>query len=325
MGKKQSRKNRQFKNLSETPPFAEGYNYFDLFRIFMNRPKDLQPHDPVPSIKTDLKKFHSKEPAIVWFGHSSYLIHHDGLNFLIDPVLSGHASPFSFMAKAFPGSDVFKAHDMPEIHFLILTHNHYDHLDYKALKKLAPAAGQIVLPLRVTDDLKGISFSQKDVKELGWWDSAQLADGISITSTPARHFSGRGLRRNRSLWTSYVLQLPGYRIFIGGDSGYDAHFREIGTKFGPFDIAILECGQYNDMWPYIHSTPEEAVIAAKALDAQAVLPVHWGKFALSNHGWKEPIQRFVEAADKENMEYATPRIGEPVVIGTPYPKHQWWE
>ena len=180
------------------------------------------------------------------------------------------------------------------------------------------------MPLGVSKDVRGLNIKQEQITELNWWQSIELNPGVTLTATPARHFSGRGMKRNRSLWASYVLQINGYKIFIGGDSGYDNHFKEIGIKHGPFDIAILECGQYNVMWPYIHSMPEELILESIDLKAKVIMPVHWGKFALSTHEWNEPITRFVIAADKANIAYTTPLIGEPVLLDEYYPVNKWW-
>jgi L-ascorbate metabolism protein UlaG (beta-lactamase superfamily) len=312
-----------FENLSHTPAFGDGFTMYDVLKASLQRSKEKEPLQRLPSVKTDLKNYYSKEASVIWFGHSSYLVHADGKNILVDPVLSGAASPVSCFIKAFNGSDIYKTADMPAIDYLVLTHNHYDHLDYKTLKALAPSVSRWVIPAGVRNDLNGISIAADAFNEMSWWDTVTLEKDITITSTPARHFSGRGLKRNGSLWNSYVLDISGHRIFMGGDSGYDSHFREIGEKFGPFDLALLECGQYDKMWPYIHSMPEEVVTEARELKAKMVMPVHWGKFALANHDWHEPIQRFVAAAT-EDICYATPMIGEPVVIGKNCPQSAWW-
>ncbi|MDF3076686.1 MAG: outer membrane protein RomA [Sphingobacteriaceae bacterium] len=314
-----------FNNLSPTPQFGEGYGMFDAIKTIFNRPKTLKPGAEIPSVKTDLKSYYSKSPSVIWFGHSSYLIHADGINILVDPVLSGHAAPFSFQFKAFNGADVYKVADMPNIDCLILTHNHYDHLDRGALKLLTEKTKAFVMPSQVSKSLKGLNIPKEKITELNWWESAELSPEIKITATPARHFSGRGLKRNGSLWSSYVLEIKGYKLFLGGDSGYDTHFKEIGDKFGPFDLALLECGQYNVLWPYIHSMPEELITEAQELKAKVVMPVHWGKFALSNHPWNEPAERFVTAAEEAGIAYTTPRIGEPVVLDENYPTERWWQ
>lgn len=214
---------------------------------------------------------------------------------------------------------------MPPIDVLVLTHNHYDHLDIPAVKALLPTVKHLIMPLGVSDSLKHLTIPKDRITELGWWESKSYADDLKLTATPSRHFSGRGLRRNSSLWASFVLDIKGYRLFIGSDSGFDFHFKEIGRRFGPFDMAILECGQYNTAWPYIHSEPEELIKEAEDLKAKAILPVHWAKFALALHDWDEPIRRFVKAADSAGVTYATPMIGQPVIINEQYPKQRWWE
>lgn len=148
---------------------------------------------------------------------------------------------------------------------------------------------------------------------------------IKLTATPARHFSGRGIKRGQSLWSSFILRTPTHNLFLGGDSGYDDHFKEIGNKYGPFDLAILEAGQYNTMWPFIHMMPEETVQAAVDLKAKAILPVHWGKFRLAMHPWNEPIKRVLNKATELNMRVLTPRIGEPVIIDSNFKNTQWWK
>jgi L-ascorbate metabolism protein UlaG (beta-lactamase superfamily) len=314
-----------YQNFSETPQLAEGTSMLGVMKDFFTRPKTIAPSSPLPSIKTNLKALNSTTPTIIWFGHSSYLIHCQGINILVDPVLSGHASPFSWYLKAFKGSDIYKPQDMPDIDLMILTHNHYDHLDKPAVKALAPRTRAFIMPTGVSRDLEGMGISAEQITELSWWESKEVSPDIELTATPSRHFSGRGLKRNASLWASFVLSIKGYKIFIGSDSGYDSHFKEIGTRFGPFDIAILECGQYNKAWPYIHSEPEELIREGAELQAKVILPVHWAKFALALHEWDEPIRRFVNAADKADANYTTPMIGQPVVIDKHYPKEKWWE
>jgi L-ascorbate metabolism protein UlaG (beta-lactamase superfamily) len=314
-----------FSNLSPTPQFAKGVNMLHVMRAMLTKPASVNPKDLIPSVKTDLKNYFSAEPVIFWFGHSSFLIHADGFNILVDPVLSGHASPFRFQLRAFKGADEYKSFHMPDPDLMLLTHNHYDHFDFKTQRTLAPRTKKYIMPLRVSDHLKSFHIAKEKITELNWWESADVNEVIKITATPARHFSGRGLLRNRSLWCSYVLEIKGRKIFIGGDSGYDTHFADIGKKYGPFDLALLECGQYNAMWPYIHSMPEELMKEGEELRARVTMPVHWGKFALSTHPWKEPVERFVAAAEKHGTKYIIPRVGEPVLIGAEHPVTKWWK
>jgi L-ascorbate metabolism protein UlaG (beta-lactamase superfamily) len=207
---------------------------------------------------------------------------------------------------------------------MIITHNHYDHLDIEAIKALDPKTKSYYVPLGVSNYLTENGIDALKITEMDWWEGVQINESIRLTATPARHFSGRGLKRNRSLWASFVLRLNNYQIFIGSDSGYDTHFKQIGDKFGPFDIALLECGQYNTAWPYIHSMPEELIPEGADLKAKVLMPVHWAKFALAFHEWDEPINRFVAAADKANVQYTTPMIGEAVILDESYPKTKWW-
>jgi L-ascorbate metabolism protein UlaG (beta-lactamase superfamily) len=271
-----------------------------------------------------LNQIHSDKPVIVWFGHSSYFIRAEHKNFLIDPVFSGHASPLSWMVKAFPGSNEYKAADMPRIDYLVLTHDHYDHLDYKTIRQLREKVNAVYCSLGMAAHLAHWGMDPHLITELDWWESDEPEENIQLTAAPGRHFSGRGLKRGQSLWSSFILKTPQHNLYLGGDSGYDSHFKEIGNKYGPFDLAILEAGQYNTMWPYIHMMPEETVQAAIDLRAKALLPVHWGKFKLSMHPWNEPIQRVLDKAKEFNMPVFTPRIGEPVIMGNDFENTDWW-
>ncbi|WP_142686487.1 MBL fold metallo-hydrolase [Chitinophaga polysaccharea] len=320
----QNFRNGAFQNLSLTPMKPENVTYFTMLRKMLRRPANTRPPGPMPTVHTDLRALYSEKPVVIWFGHSSYLIHVKGFNILVDPVFSGSASPMSFMVKAFPGADVYTPADMPEIDLMIITHNHYDHLDKKTLAALKPRTRQIYTGLGVGRDLQHCLATGNNITEMDWWETREIAKEIVLTATPARHFSGRGLKRGGSLWSSFVLEIFGYKIFIGGDSGYDTHFKAIGDKFGPFDLVILECGQYNDYWPFIHMKPEETVQAAIDLQAKALLPVHWGKFVLAMHAWNDSPERATAAGEQRGLLVTTPRIGEPVTVGAHYPQEHWW-
>ncbi len=314
-----------FQNLSPTPMKPEGVSYWKMMREFFKKHPDTSPAGKIPFIKTDLKNLVSDEPVIVWFGHSSYLLKIDGKIFLVDPVLSGNAAPLSFMVKAFPGADEYKAADMPAIDYLILSHDHYDHLDFKTIRKLRNSVGHIYCSIGVGSHLKHWGVDEHKITDLDWWDSVQLNDHMKLTAAPARHFSGRGVKRGQALWSSFILKTKDLNLYLGGDSGYDFHFKEIGNKYGPFDLAILESGQYNKMWPLIHMMPEETVQAAVDLHAKILMPVHWGKFRLGMHPWNEPVQRVVSKAKELDLQVVTPLIGEPFYLKQKISTSNWWD
>jgi L-ascorbate metabolism protein UlaG (beta-lactamase superfamily) len=208
---------------------------------------------------------------------------------------------------------------------LILTHDHYDHLDYDTLPLLLPKIRSVYTAIGVGAHLEYWGFPKEMITEFDWWDSKEISEGVRLTAAPARHFSGRTFKRSQALWCSFILKIANYNFYIGADSGYDTHFTDIGKRFGPFDIAFLETGQYNEDWPLIHMMPEEAVQAAVDLRARWMLPVHWGKFALAFHPWSEPAERVRKKAAALGVSVTTPRIGEPVVLNESYPNAEWWK
>jgi L-ascorbate metabolism protein UlaG (beta-lactamase superfamily) len=314
-----------FKNLSETPMLVEGGSYFTIMREFFKDKPGRYPQSAIPVVKTDLHPLDAEQPTLIWFGHSSYLILIQGKRILVDPVFSDRPSPVQYLGtKSFPGTRAYSPDDFPEIDLVLLTHDHYDHLDYTSISTLRSKVKKFYAPLGVGEHLEYWGIAAASITEFDWWESAEAFDSMQITATPARHFSGRGFTRNKSLWTSYVLKTKAHSIFIGGDSGYDATFKAIGEKHGPFDLAILECGQYDRQWPYIHMMPEETVQASVDLKASVLMPVHWGKFVLSNHAWKDPIERARKHAAALNVRTTTPRIGEPVLLGESLPDSAWW-
>jgi L-ascorbate metabolism protein UlaG (beta-lactamase superfamily) len=314
-----------FQNISLTPAMAPGASIPKMMLSFLNKPKDVIPQNAVPFIKSDLNKILPTGLVITWFGHSSYLLQVEGKNILVDPVFSGHASPFSFMIPSFKGTNEYSVADMPAIDILLITHDHYDHLDFKTICQLKNKVKKICCSLGVGAHLNAWGFSNDIITEFDWWDTKFITENIQLTATPARHFSGRGIQRGKTLWSSFILSTPIHKIYIGGDSGYDTHFKTIGEKYGPFDLALLECGQYNTNWPYIHMMPEETVQAAIDLQSKVLMPVHWGKFALALHPWDEPINRLCAKAAAMDIKMTTPMIGEQVILNTHYPASEWWK
>lgn len=292
--------------------------------MFKRRP-ERKPGGIIPSIKTDLLNLTSGEDILIWFGHSSYFIRVDGKTILVDPVFSGNASPVRGTNKAFKGTDLYTVEDLPEIDYLFITHDHYDHADYETLIKLKPKTRKVICGLGVGGHFEHWGYEANKIIESDWNEQVDLVDGFTIFTTPARHFSGRGFIRNKSLWLSYVLQTPSMKIYIGGDSGYDTHFAEIGQKHGPIDLAILDNGQYDKKWKYIHLLPEEVIQAALDLNARKMFPVHSSKFAMANHPWDEPLSKVSELSKGMDIMLVTPIIGEKVLLKDDNQRFtQWW-
>ncbi len=314
-----------FQNQSLTPSLTGGASYFTvLANFFFGKYERKAPDYALPSVIRNLKLKPSGQPELTWFGHSSYLLQINGFNILVDPVFSGRTSPVSYIGtKAFNGADVYKAEDMPPIDVMVITHDHYDHLDYETIMKLKDKTGVFVTSLGVGAHLEYWGVQADKIKELDWWESTAIRE-LKFTAAPARHFSGRGVVRNKTLWSSFILQTGNFAIYLGGDSGYDKHFAEIGRQYGPFDLAILENGQYNVFWANIHMMPEETAQAALDLKAKILLPVHWGKFALATHAWDEPIQRVLKKSAALHVKIITPEIGEQVVLDSILPDSHWW-
>lgn len=313
-----------FQNMHLTPTLAEGGSYWIVMKeLFFDKDKRNKPKEKLPSQKTDLLSLDPDENILVWFGHSSYFMQVDGKKILVDPVLSGNASPLRFTAKSYAGTDVYTPEDFPEIDYLFISHDHWDHLDYQTVTRLR--VKKIITGLGTGAHFERWGFESACIIEKDWNEEARLDEGFYLHTFPARHFSGRGFSRNQAIWVSFVLITPTKKLFLGGDSGYDTHFTDIGKAYGPFDIAILECGQYNPHWKYIHMMPEETAQAAVELQAKTLLPVHWAKFSLGLHAWDEPVIRVTRACAERSMPVIHPMIGESVNLNSPAASVRWWE
>jgi L-ascorbate metabolism protein UlaG (beta-lactamase superfamily) len=317
----------KFQNLNHTPALAEGVTYTRVMKEFLTtKTKHRTPPGTLPSQKTDLHQLDPSQNIMVWFGHSSYFLQVDGKKILVDPVFSGNASPLPRTMKSFPGSDIYTPDDIPEIDYLFITHDHWDHLDHQTMIRLKKKVRLIFTGLGVKDHLLHWGFKNSIIHENDWNELIEPDPGFKIITTPARHFSGRKFSRNTSLWLSFVLITPTMKLYLGGDSGYDEHFAEIGKKHGPFDLAILECGQYNKNWKYIHMMPEEVVQAATDLNASHAVIVHWAKFPLAQHEWNEPPARATAEAERKGVSLLTPMIGQTVHLQEPNKNiKKWWQ
>lgn len=315
----------QFQNLNPTPQLAEDTSMPKvLFKFFFSKKENITPKKKFIFTKSDLKNLDPEENIYVWMGHSSYFMQIEGKKILVDPVFSGNASPLSFTTKAYSGADIYSVEDIPELDYLVITHDHWDHLDYKTVKALRPKVNKLITGLGTAEHLEYWGYHSSNTIELDWFESSDLENGFRINAEPARHFSGRGFKRNQAIWASFVLETPNYKIYLGGDSGYDDHFKKIGNKYGKIDLAILELGQYNHDWKYIHMLPGEQLQAMLDLNAEILIPVHNSKFSLAMHAWHEPLEKIHEL-NQDNRKIITPKIGTKVYWQEESEFSEWWK
>lgn len=258
-----------------------------------------------------------------WLGHSSLFINIDGYRILTDPVFERKvtlAGPARFNREL-----VLNVHDLPSVDAVIISHDHYDHLNKFSVQQLIERTSVFLVPLRVGKRLEKWGVPPEKIVELNWWEETHPHKGLTIAATPARHFSGRGLfDRNRTLWASWVIRTENHNIFFSGDSGYFSGFKEIGEKYGPFDVTYLECGAYNEAWSNVHMFPEQTAQAFVDLKGKVLQPVHWAAFNLSLHPWYEPIERLTAEAWSRNIHVSTPMIGKVVNYEKTTGAELWW-
>lgn len=306
-------KDGQFQNQEFTPSLSEGHSMPGvLWEFLFNRTPGKKPVNPLPSVKVNPDTLQEQEDWLIWFGHSGYFLQVENLRMLVDPVFSGNAAPLPGLNRAFPGTDRYQTSDFRQLDYLLITHDHYDHLDYQTIFGLHQKTRTIICGAGVGAHLEFWGVPKSKIREVVWGDSVELSSGCQLRVEPARHFSGRGFSRNNTLWVSYLLQTPKRSIYIGGDSGYGSHFSEICFKYGPVDLAILDNGQYNEAWREIHMHPEDVLQASRDLKVTTLFPVHSGKFVMANHPWQEPLNRIAALVEGTNIRLMTPLIGEAV-------------
>ena len=316
-----------FHNITPIPQNdSKGGLFVGVVKYLFTRKDNPVPPVAVPSVKTDLMRLDPAADTVIWLGHSSYFMQLGGKRILIDPVFSDNAAPVPLANKAFPGTSLYTADDMPIIDHVLISHDHWDHLDYPTIIALRPKIRNVVCPLGVGAHLERWGLAPDLVREADWYTEISLEDGLSVHVLPARHFSGRFLTGNKTLWAGFALITPARKIFFSGDSGYGPHFADIGERFGGFDLAILDSGQYDVNWRYVHMMPEDAARAALDLRARALLPAHTGKFSIAYHTWDDPFIRIAAASHGSAYRLLTPMIGEPVNLADERQQFTaWWE
>ncbi|MCQ6561852.1 MBL fold metallo-hydrolase [Paenibacillus mendelii] len=299
-----------------------------MLRDFMRGNPNRQPASPIPT-----KPFYCDDipdperTQVTWFGHSAFLLEIEGKRLLFDPMLADTPSPFPlFGGKRYSRSLPIERDKFPFIDAVVMSHDHYDHLDYHSIRALKDRVGRFFVPLGVRNRLVKWGVDPAKVTEHNWWSEIEF-NGLTLACTPARHFSGRGIfGRNTTLWCSWVIAGKQAKVYYSGDSGYGPHFQEIGDQYGPFDLTLMECGQYDERWSGVHMMPEQTVQAHLDVKGSLLIPVHWGAFTLAFHEWTDPVERATKAAKARQVRIATPVIGETVVVGScDYPTADWWK
>ncbi|WP_044338222.1 MBL fold metallo-hydrolase [Rossellomorea aquimaris] len=316
-----------FNNSIPTSMDTSFFTSLTMIRDLMKRNSNRKPDRDIPMVRFPSFDHPHSITKISWFGHSASMVEIGGKRLLLDPMFGRAPSPFPWIGgKRYSTELPFEIDKLPSIDAVIFSHDHYDHLDYGTIRKLRGKVKQFFVPIGVGSHLERWGVHSGHIKELDWWDEVEW-DGLTLACTPARHFSGRSLHdRNATLWCSWCIIGNSSRIFFSGDSGYGPHFKEIGLIYGPFDLCLMECGQYDPRWAPIHMSPEETVQAHMDVKGKRLLPIHWGAFTLSFHEWTDPIKRVTECGAEQGVHVVTPRIGETFPVeGDYYPSSKWWE
>ncbi len=318
----------KFVNQIPTPMEMSAKTLFSALKDFIKGNPNRKPASPIPVESLHNESLEGKQQIIAtWFGHSTVLLELEGKRILLDPMFSQAPSPVPlFGTKRYSRTLPSEIENLPPIDMVLISHDHYDHLDYDTIIKLKDRVSQFCVPLGVGKHLELWGVPKACIKEYDWWNEAQFGS-LKLVAAPTRHFSGRGLfDRNTTLWCSWIMIGEQANVYFSGDGGYGPHFEEIGEKYGPFDLTLMECGQYDKRWSAIHMAPEQTVQAHQDLKGKVMIPIHWSAFSLAFHDWTDPIERVTKAAQKNHIEILTPKIGESVVIGDKrYVNSIWWK
>jgi L-ascorbate metabolism protein UlaG (beta-lactamase superfamily) len=296
-----------------------------IWNMMVHKPRTTIPSQALPvDTLTRAQLDTAPDRSLYRLGHSTMLIKLRGHFWLTDPVFAERASPFRrFGPKRFHAPPI-ALHDLPPLRGVLLSHDHYDHLDHETVVALAAKTDVFLTPLGVGDRLIEWGIDAAKVRQFDWWQGTEV-DGVSFTATPAQHFSGRSLMDgNSTLWASWVIVDNDLRVFFSGDTGYFDGFKTIGERLGPFDVTLLETGAYDAQWPYVHMQPEQTVQAHVDLQGKWLVPVHNGTFDLAMHPWQEPYERAIALTEAQGIPLATPRMGERLDLAAPHTGERWW-
>lgn len=320
-------KDGKLRNLIEKPTLSEGYSFTgEIWKALTKKYPHTEPIDALPSVKTNLKTIPADRNVIVWFGHSSFYLQVDGVKILVDPVFSGRMTPLPGKPDAYKGSDIYSANDMPEIDYMLLSHDHYDHLDYETVKALQPKVKHVICGLGAGAHYERWGYTAQQIVEKDWGDRVQVKPGFSIFAENTHHDGGRGFKSSQALWLSFFIESPAMNIYYSGDGGYSSRFKDIAKKHPQIDWAVMECGQYNKAWQSVHELPQEVAQATAELNAKNMIPVHHSKFTLAKHPWNEPLNEITKYSQNKNYRLATPMIGELVNLNdNKQVFKQWWK
>jgi L-ascorbate metabolism protein UlaG (beta-lactamase superfamily) len=320
----------RFKNRKENIiiEMNEKISFWDMTKAFLFNTAEIVPETKLPEVKPpNIKEFMKSTEGIkfIWFGHSTLLVNINNTIILIDPVFSNTASPVSFLVKRFQ-PPVLKLRDLPKIDYVLISHDHYDHLDMDTIVFFKEKNVKFITPLGVTSHLKSWGINESKLFETDWWGGFDF-EGITFICTPAQHFSGRlgTIKASKTLWASWVVKTESNSFYFNGDSGYDIHYKRIGDEYGPFDLAFIDSGQYNERWREVHNMPEEAAQAVLDLKGKAMVPIHWGMFSLSLHDWFEPVEESEKYAKKYGIKLITPKLGQLVSTESQNVFEKWWK
>ena len=317
---------RVFFNNLPTPMAAPG-NGGNMLHAWLRGQEERIPESrlPVHTLRPgDLIRPPASGLRVTWLGHASALIEIDGARVLTDPVFSRRIGPTQLVGPKRFHDNPIALSEVPRLDAVVISHDHYDHLDRLTVIELARTGVPFIVPLGVGGRLAHWRIPETQIVELDWWQSHTI-DGTTFVATPARHFSGRSLTdRNRTLWASFAIRGPEHRVYFGGDTGMFPGFTEIGEREGPFDVTLMPIGAYNDMWKAVHINPEEAVEAHLMVRGGLLVPIHWGTFNLAFHDWFEPAERLLAAGRMAEVEVAVPRAGRPLEPGQVPALEPWW-